>query len=197
MDRSNHYEAAFEAYLRNRRLGYVGVDEAHRSTLDDEPVKSLDFVVYGQNGEKLLVDVKGRRFPGGPKDRPRRVWESWSTREDIDGLHRWQERFGPGYVGLFAFVYRIQPTVLLPLGTTDLWVWRDRFYLLRAVTLDDYRRHMRVRSPKWETVMLPTAAFRDVVRPFRDFVTERSAISGQRSASRALSTFPHLATVPF
>ena len=65
MDRSNHYEAAFEAYLRARRLGYVAVDEAHRSTLDDEPVKSLDFIVHGADGSKLLVDVKGRRFPTG------------------------------------------------------------------------------------------------------------------------------------
>jgi hypothetical protein len=184
MDRSNHYEAAFEAYLRARRLGYVAVDEARRATLDDEPVKSLDFVVYGANGAKLLVDVKGRRFPGGPKDRPRRVWETWSTREDIDGLGRWTERFGPGYIGLFVFVYRVGPNVLLPLGTPDLWAWRDRFYLLRAVTLDDYRRRMRVRSPKWGTVMLPTAAFRDLARPFRDFVSnsgQRSAVSFQRA----------------
>jgi hypothetical protein len=173
MDRSNHYEGAFEAYLRGRRLGYVAVDEAHRSSLDDEPVKSLDFVVYGANGSKLLIDVKGRRFPGGPKDRPRRVWETWSTREDIDGLDRWAERFGDGFVGLLVFVYRIQPTVLLPLGTPDLWVWRDRFYLMRAVPVEDYRRRMKVRSPKWGTVMLPSAAFQDLVRPFRDFVFDR------------------------
>jgi hypothetical protein len=184
MDRSNHYEAAFEAYLRARRLGYVAVDEAHRATLDDEPVKSLDFVVYGANGSKLLVDVKGRRFPGGPKDRPRRVWETWSTRDDIDGLDRWAERFGDGFVGLLAFVYRIQPTVLLPLGTPDLWMWHDRFYLLRAVTVEDYRRHMRVRSPRWGTVMLPSAVFRDVVRPFRDFVAAKPAVNYSLAAYR-------------
>jgi hypothetical protein len=170
MDRSNHYEAAFEAYLRARRLGYMAVDEAHRATLDDEPVKSLDFVVHGTNGARLLVDVKGRRFPGGPKDRPRFAWETWSTTEDVDGLDRWAERFGPGFVAMFVFVYRIVPTVLLPLGTPDLWAWRDRFYLFRAVTVSDYRRLMRPRSRKWGTVMLPATAFRAVVRPFRDFV---------------------------
>jgi hypothetical protein len=181
MDRSNHYEAAFEGYLRARRLGYVAVDEAHRSTLDDEPVKSLDFVVYGANGSKLVVDVKGRRFPGGPKDRPRRVWETWSTRDDIDGLDRWAERFGDGFVGLLVFVYRIQPTVLLPLGTPDLWMWHDRFYLMRAVPVADYRQRMRVRSPKWGTVMLPSAAFRELARPFRDFVAPRCSVSGVQS----------------
>ena len=145
---------------------------------DDEPVKSLDFVVYGANGSKLLVDVKGRRFPSGKKDKPRRVWETWSTREDVDGLQRWAERFGDGYIGLLVFVYRVLPTVLLQLGTPDLWLWHDRFYLLRAVRVEDYVRHMRVRSPRWGTVMLPTTAFRDLVRPFRDFV---------RSPSPALS----------
>ena len=169
MDRSNHYEAAFEAYLRARKLGYIAVDEAHRSTLDEEPVKSLDFVVYGPRGAKLLVDVKGRRFPGGTKRRPRRVWESWSTREDIDGLGRWAEQFGPDFRPLLVFTYRILPTVRLPLGTHDLFPWRGRNYLFRAVPVEDYRRHMRVRSPRWETVHLPTGVFRELVRPLHHF----------------------------
>jgi hypothetical protein len=184
MDRSNHYEAAFEAYLRARRLGYVAVDEAHRATLDDEPVKSLDFVVYGPNGAKLLVDIKGRRFPGGPKDRPRRVWESWSTRDDIDGLSRWAERFGPGYRGLLVFTYRVLPTVRLPLGTHDWWLWHGRTYLFRAVPVGDYRRHMRVRSPRWGTVSLPSAVYRNLVRPFRDFTdTKGETIADARSTA--------------
>ena len=49
--------------------------------------------------------------------------------------------------------------------TDDLWTWRGRRYLLRAVAAADYRRHMRVRSPKWGTVALPCAAFRELVRP--------------------------------
>ena len=187
MDRSNHYEAAFEAYLRARRLGYVAVDETHRASLDDEPVKSLDFIVHGPHGAKLLVDVKGRRFPGGPKDRPRRVWESWSTREDVDGLVRWAEHFGPQYQGLLVFAYRILPTVLLRLGTPDLWHWHGRFYLLRAVTVDDYRRHMRVRSPRWGTVMLPTAVYREIVRPFRDYTDRKPAAAEPLPASDCLS----------
>jgi hypothetical protein len=169
MDRGNHYEAAFEGYLRAQRLGYVAVDETHRTSLDDEPVKSLDFVVYGSSGARLLVDVKGRRFPGGPKDRPRRVWESWSTRDDIDGLERWAERFGPDYIPLLVFAYQIRPTVKLPLGVRDLWYWRNKAYLYRAVPVDDYRRAMRVRSPKWGTVMVATAEFRRLVRPLSDF----------------------------
>ena len=89
MDRSNHYEAAFEAYLQWHRLGYVAVDETRRSLLGDKRVKSLDFVVFGDDGARLVVDVKGRRFPGGKPEKPRRVWECWSTRDDVDGLERW------------------------------------------------------------------------------------------------------------
>jgi hypothetical protein len=175
MDRGNHYEAAFEAYLQWHRLCYIAVDETRRAFLGETRVKSLDFIVHGEGGARLLVDVKGRRFPGGPKDRPRRVWESWSTREDIDGLERWAERFGPDYLPLLVFAYQIRPTVKLPLGVRDLWFWRGKPYLYRAVPVDEYRRHMRVRSPKWGTVMVSTADFRGLVRPLSDFTHANAA----------------------
>ena len=169
MDRGNHYETAFEAYLRDRRLGYVAIDEGRRASLDDEPVKSMDFIVYGLAGAKLLVDIKGRKFPGGTPDKPRCVWQNWASKEDVEGLERWEASFGPAYRGLLVFVYEIQPAVDLRPGTADLWVWRGRRYLVRAVPVGDYRERMRVRSPKWGTVHLPTAAFRAVVRPLREF----------------------------
>jgi hypothetical protein len=169
MDRSNHYEAAFEAYLQWHRLCYVAVDETRRATLGDLRVKSLDFIVHGEGGSRLLVDVKGRRFPGGSAQHRRRVWECWSTQDDVDGLERWTELFGPGYQGLLVFVYQLLPGVELPELTEDLWTWRGRRYLLRAVAVQDYRRCMRVRSPKWGTVWLPGASFRALVRPFQYF----------------------------
>ena len=178
MDRANHYEAAFEAYLRDRRLGYVAVDESRRASLDDEPVKNIDFVVYGAGGSRLLIDVKGRRFPGGKKEKPRHVWQNWVVRGDVDGLERWQASFGPDYRALLVFAYYILPEVELRRGTADVWAWRGRRYLLRAVPVEDYRRHMRVRSMKWGTVHLPTAAFRSVVRPLRDFTHPHEVTAG-------------------
>jgi hypothetical protein len=168
MDRSNHYEAAFEAYLQWHRLCYVAVDETRRSMLGEERIKSLDFIVHGENGARLLVDVKGRRFPSGGKH-PRRVWECWSTRDDIDGLERWATLFGPGYRSLLVFAYEVLPDIELPDDTDDLWTWRGRRYLLRAVPAEGYRRWMLVRSPRWGTVHLPTARFRELVRPLHHY----------------------------
>lgn len=169
MDRSNHYEAAFEAYLQWHRLCYVAVDETRRAMLGETPVKNLDFVVYGDNGARLVVDVKGRRFPSVSRGRPRRVWECWSTSDDIDGLGRWAELFGPDYRGLLVFAYQLRPEVQLPGDTEDLWTWRGRRYLFRAIPVAEYRRDMRVRSPRWGTVDLSRDAFRELVRPLHDF----------------------------
>jgi hypothetical protein len=169
MDRSNHYEAAFEGYLQEHRLCYVAVDETRRAWLGEARVKNLDFIVHGEAGARLLVDVKGRRFPAGTRGRRRRVWECWSTREDVDGLLRWEALFGGGFRGLFVFAYHILPGVTFAEDVPDLWEWHGRRYLLRAVTAADYREVMRPRSPRWGTVSLPGSAFRELARPFHHF----------------------------
>jgi hypothetical protein len=179
MDRSNPYEAAFEAYLKVNELCYVCVDETRRACLGDTPVKNLDFIVLGQTGVRLLVDVKGRQFPGGPPERPRYTWESWSTQDDIDGLGNWTRLFGPDYLALFVFIYRVLPTVALEGGTPDLFEHRAERYLLRAVTLNEYCEHVRSRSPKWGTVDLPGAAFRTLARPFRYYTHECPSSAGE------------------
>src|SRR3972149_2650541 len=67
MKRDNHYEAAFEAYLRRRRLPYVAVDEARRSLAPDGALKSLDFIVSSPGGGARGGAVLGR---GGVAARP-------------------------------------------------------------------------------------------------------------------------------
>lgn len=44
-NRDNHYEAAFEEYLRVHGIPYVAVDEAKRSRWAEASIKSLDFIV--------------------------------------------------------------------------------------------------------------------------------------------------------
>ncbi len=174
MDRNNHYELAFEAYLQTRGLCYVAVDETRRALLDDQPIKSVDFLVFDRDGARLVVDVKGRRYPGGSADRPRRVWECWSFRDDIDGLSRWAELAGPEYRGLLVFAYLLHPSVELDTTTADLHLHRGQRYLYRAVEVGDYRNHMRTRSPRWQTVDLACADFHAVVRPLSQFLRRNS-----------------------
>jgi hypothetical protein len=175
MDRSNHYEAAFEAYLRDRRVGFVPVDEAKRTLLGDVDVKSLDFIVV--DSARLVVDVKGRRFPGGTADSPRKVWQNWSTEDDVTGLTRWAEHFGPEFHGILAFVYHLEAGFRVPDDTPDLFEFRNRAYLMRAVEADEYRTAMKPRSQRWGTVYLTTADFRRLVRPFSHFLTKRTTES--------------------
>ena len=61
-DRNVHYEAAFEAFLRDKGIPYVAVDEAKKALFANAKLKSFDFVVYSKNGPNLLVDVKGRQL---------------------------------------------------------------------------------------------------------------------------------------
>ena len=170
MIRSNVYEAAFAAYLRGRAVGVLPVVEAGRALLDTADVKSPDFLVVGMADARLVVDVKGRKFPGGPADKPRKVWENWSTSADVDGLNRWAGRFGPTFRGVLAFVYRIMPVVELLPHTPDLFPYQGNLYLMRGVGVVEYAAEMRARSKSWGTVALPTAAFRRLVKPFSMFL---------------------------
>ena len=171
MLRSNHYEVAFEAYLRARGVGFVAVDEAKRSVLGDAAVKSVDFIVVGPDTAKLVVDVKGRKFPTGSGAKAVPAWQNWAEEEDVDGLGRWATHFGGDFRGVLAFVYDIHKPYELSEGTRDVFAFRDHTYLMRGIAVADYRTHMRPRSAKWKTVHLPVAAFREVVRPFAEFLT--------------------------
>jgi hypothetical protein len=198
MNRGNHYEAAFEAFLRGRGVAVVPIDEARRSYLDADEVKSPDFIVVGPDDAKLVVDVKGRQFPGVSAGRPVKAWQNWSTRDDVDGLTRWAARFGDGFRGVLAFVYRILPSVALPADTPDLFAFRDRLYLARGVWVEDYREVMKARSPRWQTVDLAADDFRRLVRPFSHFLLNRRGTEAQREneIKQAIKSEPTMHSAP-
>lgn len=183
VERRHHYEHAFEEYLRRRRVPYVGVDEARRALLPDkstlklshrlpdgsvqtDTLKSFDFVVYDEDMNRL-VEVKGRKIaiPRSGVTRPGRL-ETWVTRSDINALRIWQELFGQGFQACIVFLYwcHAQP----PDGLfNEVFAHNSRWYAMRSVTVDDYAQHMKERSRRWDTVDLPTAAFRDISEPFK------------------------------
>src|SRR3954464_14138567 len=93
-DRSVHYEAAFEAFLRSRGIPYVAVDEAKKALFANAKLKSFDFVVYSKTGPNLLLEVKGRQAPdraGGQGGR--KGFETWTTQRDVEDLMQWEQVF--------------------------------------------------------------------------------------------------------
>jgi len=180
-NRDNHYEAAFEQYLRSRGVPYIAVDEARRSLLaDGESLKSLDFIVWaGQI--TWLVDVKGRRFPSG--DHQKQYWKNWSTRDDLRSLAEWEALFGEGFCGLFVFAYNIVGN-RAPVPPEQLFEYRNKLYGLVGIRLADYAAWSHPISPRWDTVAMSTTDFRRLARPMDDLLcgSARPAPSGGSDA---------------
>jgi hypothetical protein len=163
-DRTVHYEAAFEAFLRSRGIPYVAVDEAKKALFSNAKLKSFDFVVYSKNGPNLLIDVKGRQV----RDRTgRKGFESWTTQRDVEDLQQWEQVFGDDFKAVLTFVYWIDPPLTPEPG---MFEHRDRWYLLMGIDLTEYRNSMRRRSAKWETVCLPAEEFRNLARPLESWL---------------------------
>jgi hypothetical protein len=166
-DRGNHYEKAFEAYLRTLRVTCISVDESRRTFQENQTIKSLDFIVTGSGGI-LLVEVKGRHL-----ERPRATRQNWATVDDIDGLFVWQRQFGPGALALLTFVYELGSEEMKG-DFVDHFSFADRHYGCLAVPLTTYAERMRVRSPRWRTMNLTKADFDRVARPFTIFLRDDS-----------------------
>ena len=166
-NRANHYEAAFEAYIRGLRVPCVAVDEAKRAFFGDGGVKNPDFILYPRWGTNLVVEVKGKR---GKNARGRRPWENWVTTDDLDGLGLWQEMFGPGFRALLVFAYA-EPGQPFPLPIENgAFAFRGLEYRFWGVGLDDYIAHLRSRGPAWKAVAMARAAFRRRVRPLLEWL---------------------------
>ena len=168
--RSNHYDAAFEQYLRARRVPYVAVDEQRRALAADASLKSFDFIVSrparadGTGGGSLLVDVKGRRFGDGAAK-----WESWATADDVECLLKWETVFGGNSKAVLAFAYDLADGC--DAGDPDPFEYGGRRYAYFAVTAADYATAMTCRSRAWATVSLPSEDFARLRRPFAELLS--------------------------
>lgn len=165
----NHYELAFETFLRKRRIPFLAVEERRRNYLENgRSLKNLDFVVSPSDGPSWLVDVKGRRFPGGGT-RGGAYWKHWSTRDDLVGIRQWEKLFGERFSGLFVFAYLIVGD-RSPLPPERLFDFQNRLYGFVGISVQDYLREIRLLSPRWKTFAMPTARFRELARPVEDFL---------------------------
>jgi hypothetical protein len=154
----NHYERAFESWLIDNNIRYVAVDEQKRTTFAHSKMKSFDFLLYPPNGEIIIAEVKGRLFKG--TSFAKLVgFECWVTTEDVDGLTGWREVFGPGYQAVFVFTYKIE-NIDVDFDGREFYDFDANRYVFFCIKLDEYRRFMKRRSPKWQTVTLSAAKFR-------------------------------------
>jgi len=172
--RDNHYEAAFEAYLRWLAVPYMAVDETHRSLVGQQAdgasdelrrpsLKSIDFVVSPRASVgNWLVDVKGRRFPTGST-----YFKNWSTADELLSLAAWEELFGSQSKGLLVFAYNVVGD-RAPLAAEELFVFRGGLYGFVGIELAHYTSWSKQLSPRWGTVSVPVAQFRALARPARE-----------------------------
>lgn len=171
--RSNHYDLAFEQYLRMLRVPYVAVDEQRRTLLQSRSLKSFDFIVHPPQGPTLLVDVKGRKFLA--QDGSRR-WENWATAEDIPALLEWEQVFGGQTQAALVFAYSLTCDDRRP-EFDELFTFRNQTYAFCAILARDYEQTMRPRSASWQTVSLPRRSFRDLAAPFHNWLRPGAQIA--------------------
>ena len=132
----NPYEAAFAAYLQSQGAPHVSVNETRRSRAGDIALKNLDTIVspIGQS-TRWLIDIKGRRFPGGTKQN--RYWTNWSSSDDLRSMSNWESLFGSPFKGLLLFAYRIEGDVS-PLPAEQLFEFRSQRYAFLGISLTLY-----------------------------------------------------------
>jgi hypothetical protein len=177
--RGNHYESAFEAFLRRHRVAYVAVDEKRRSLVaHDRSLKSLDFIVSPSDSVSLLVDIKGRRFPSGQRNK--QYWRNWSTWDDLESLARWQDQLSPGSCALLVFAFDVVGR-RSPVPAERLFEFRGRWYAFLAVRVADYIQFARPLSTRWRTVSLPARLFRQAAFSFDELFHGAELAAGKSS----------------
>ena len=165
----NQYEQAFENWLIGNHIQYVAVDEHKRAAFTRCKLKTFDFLLYPRSGQVVIAEVKGREFKGTSFARLTGL-ECWVTADDVDGLARWQKVFGSAYRAIFIFVYEVK-NIDVDFDGRDVFDFNANRFVFFCIELDDYRRFMKRRSPKWQTVTLPADKFRQcAVQPQELFI---------------------------
>lgn len=164
----NHYERAFENWLKDNRIKYTAIDQSKRSAFGRVSLKSFDFLLYPANGATILAEVKGRTFKGRSLEKLTGL-ECWVLAADVEGLFQWQKVFGRNCCAYFVFAYKIE-NVDVDFDGRDVYEIDSDRYVFFAIRLDDYREAMKLRSPKWRTVTLPAEQFRSCAVPLEELL---------------------------
>jgi hypothetical protein len=166
--RATNYEQVFESWLGENRVQYMVVDQQKRKMFARSKIKSFDFLLYPADSAPFIAEVKGRKFKGKSLAALAGL-ECWVTMEDVQGLIRWEQVFADGFKAVFIFAYEFENLDVETDGR-EVYDFKNSRYMFYAVRLDDYREFMKVRSPKWQTVTLPAAKFREFAIPVRELL---------------------------
>ena len=164
----NHYEKAFGNWLNDNRVNYIAVDEQKRAALGKANLKSFDYLLNLPNQPTIIAEIKGRKFKGTNLAKLT-GFECWVTADDIDGLASWQEVLGAGHCAAFIFAYKIE-NVDVDFDGREAYDFGGITYMFFCIRLDDYRKFMKTRSPKWQTVTIPADKFRKCAVQMQDIV---------------------------
>src|SRR4030042_152608 len=157
----NHYEQAFENWLIDHHIEYVAIDEYKTAEFGHPEIKSFDFLLHLADGQIIITEVKGRSYRGITLKKLA-GFECWVTTEDIEGLSKWHEILGaqsPQTGAVFVFAYKIE-NVDVDFDGREFFEFDANRYVFFCIKLEDYRKFMRRRSPRWKTVTLPADKFR-------------------------------------
>ena len=75
---------------------------------------------------------------------------------------------------MFVFAYNIVGD-RAPLPREELFEFRGGIYAFIGVRLGDYARWARPISPRWDTLAMPAAQFRELAAPFDWFIAAPAA----------------------
>ncbi len=150
------------------------VDEHRRAQFEREKAKGFDFLLYSDDDRVIIAEVKGRKFKGKSLENLSGM-ECWVTAADVDGLAIWQDAFGCGHAAAFVFAYEIE-NYDADLDGREAFEFNGCRYVFFAVSLDDYRKHMKLRSPRWKTVTLPAAKFRRYAVPVASLLADSDSL---------------------
>jgi hypothetical protein len=160
----NHYEKAFESWLKDNGIQYLVVDQQKRTAFSRSKIKSFDFLFYTSDLCAYIAEVKGRKFAGKTFTAFGSM-ANWVTADDIAGLENWIKIFSSRYQGLFVFAYKLE-NIDVDSDGREVYEYKDGRYVFVAVRLNDYMKDATVRSKKWKTVHLGAKFYKScAIRP--------------------------------
>ena len=176
-DRPNLYEQAFECFLTENKLPFIWIDQSKCLELNDGPVKNFDFLIYPESKSSVLAEFKGRTFKGTSLAGIKGL-DGWVTFEDIQFLSHWLDQFqkeAPTGQAVFVFAFRFA-NIDIETDGWDVYDYSDERFLFLAIPLLKYADTMKIRSPKWQTVVLPAEYFRQHAVPVSDILSSERVV---------------------